>query len=282
MTATNTAQILVLLSNAATSAPAAIMGAGGMSAGGILASNMVNSRAKAIVEDGSIGATRRRDGRSVRRGADRSRATMESKVEPANNAGAGILNKWANQSLAEYKFTQHSGTRDVVFGDKVRADDGTIYQYMGTPRSIDLLAEDYSGLRLLEGAHAGQPDQRLGRVRGALGLGTVGEANELLPARRPQRPAQHGRGAPAERAGHDERRRQGLGDRGRGDDGVRRERHDAVGGQRRRHRHERDALERQGVRPGRRRHRRERDCPRRERLDDGRHRDLEDRVLGQP
>ena len=67
-----------------------------------------------------------------------SHTTMYSEVAPANDAGAGILNRWANQSLAEYKFTQHSGTRDVVFGDKVRADDGTIYQYMGTPQSIDL------------------------------------------------------------------------------------------------------------------------------------------------
>ena len=67
-----------------------------------------------------------------------SHTTMYSEVAPANDAGAGILNKWANQSLAEYKFTQHSGTRDVAFGDKVRADDGTIYQYMGTPQSIDL------------------------------------------------------------------------------------------------------------------------------------------------
>ena len=54
VTATNAAQHRRrCLSNAATSAPAAIMGAGGMSASGILASNMVNSRATAIVEDGT-------------------------------------------------------------------------------------------------------------------------------------------------------------------------------------------------------------------------------------
>ena len=69
---------------------------------------------------------------------------MYSEVAPANDAGAGILNKWANQSLAEYKFTEHSGTREVVFGDKVRADDGTIYQYMGTTADDRPLAEDYT------------------------------------------------------------------------------------------------------------------------------------------
>ena len=52
VSALNAAQINALVSNTATSAPAAIFGAGGMSASFILASNKVSSVAKAYVEDG--------------------------------------------------------------------------------------------------------------------------------------------------------------------------------------------------------------------------------------
>ncbi len=99
---------------------------------------MVNSRAYAVIEDGDVDA----HGDVTVSASDEARidshSSMDSEVTVSNDAGAGILNRWANHSLAEYKFTQHSGTRDVVFGDKVRADDGTIYQYMGTPQSVDL------------------------------------------------------------------------------------------------------------------------------------------------
>ncbi|HEY3484587.1 MAG TPA: hypothetical protein VGK49_04340, partial [Ilumatobacteraceae bacterium] len=142
--ATSTAQILAELSNAATSAPAAIKGAGGMSVNGILASSMVNSRAAAFIESGTVDA----DGSVTVAASDEARISsttaMYSEVSPTNDAGAGILNRWTGQFLGEYRFTQHSGTREVHFGDKVRADDGTIYRYMGTTRSINLLVEDYS------------------------------------------------------------------------------------------------------------------------------------------
>ena len=118
------------------------MGAGGMSVAAILASSMVNSRARAFVEDSTVTA----GGDVAVAASDEARivssSAMYSEVAPANDAGAGILNGWANHSLSEYDFTQHSGERDVVFGDTVRADDGTVYQYMGTSRSVDFATED--------------------------------------------------------------------------------------------------------------------------------------------
>ncbi|HZI44062.1 MAG TPA: hypothetical protein VFD53_02515, partial [Ilumatobacter sp.] len=144
VTAGSTAHIIAVVSNNATSAPAALMGAEGMSANAILASSMVNSRARAIVEGGAVTATGDIDVSASDAAGISSQTTMYSEVAPSNDLGAGILNKWANQSLAEYKYTQQSGTREVKFGDKVRADDENVYQYMGTTATIDLLTQDYT------------------------------------------------------------------------------------------------------------------------------------------
>ena len=247
---------------------------------------MVNSRARAIVEDGATVDAPSGDVTVAASDDARHRLprpTMYSEVAPANDAGAGILNKWANQSLAEYKFTQHSGTREVVFGDKVRADDGTIYQYMGTTQTIDLVDRGLHRLRLLEGAHAGQPDQRLGGVRRRSRRSARSARRDsyfLLVDHNDLRSAveAHLLNAPVTTSGDVTVSATEVAEMTAFDDSVT----SSWNGQGRRRRHQRDALEREGVRRGRRRQRRERDRPRREHLDDGRHGDLEDRGLGQP
>jgi hypothetical protein len=97
-----------------------------MSVGAILSSSMVNSKARAIVENSPVNAAGPVTVAASDDAAIDSHTTMYSEVAPSNDAGAGILNQWTGQFLGEYKFTEHSGTRDVAFGDKVRTDDGTV------------------------------------------------------------------------------------------------------------------------------------------------------------
>ena len=147
VTSTSTAHITAVIDNSATSAPQAIMGAGGMSAAAVLSSNMVNSAAHATIDTNT----------SVDAGGDVSvsasddaaidaHTTLYASVSPTNDAGAGILNKLAGALLGEYQFTSHSGTRLVHFGDKVRTDDGTVYQYMGEDDDahLDETTQDYT------------------------------------------------------------------------------------------------------------------------------------------
>ena len=48
-----------------------------------------------------------------------SSTTMYAEVSPTNDAGAGILNRWAGSLLDDYAYTTKSGTNDLVFGDRV-------------------------------------------------------------------------------------------------------------------------------------------------------------------
>ena len=63
---------------------------------------------------------------------------------PSNDAGAGLINGYANLVLDSYQYTDQSGSQSLNFGDKVWVDDGkhkgtgSVYQYMGTTRSIAL------------------------------------------------------------------------------------------------------------------------------------------------
>ena len=170
--------LFALVGNSATSAPAALFGAGGMSVSGVLSSNMVASRVRSSAEGGSLRANNavpaRGSGDSLEPGdrvefdghvyeyvgdprappvdltdaaqhyatspewvkvdavsilaTDQAEITantsMYGEVSPTNDAGAGILNKWAGSVLDDYQYTSHSGTKNLVFGDRVRlADD---------------------------------------------------------------------------------------------------------------------------------------------------------------
>ena len=172
--------LFALVGNSATSAPAALFGAGGMSVSGVLSSNMVASRVRSSAEGGSLHAGKA-SARTATAGeltpgdrvdvngeiyeyvgeprapppaidlsdaaqhyatnsewqkvdaisvvaADDAEITastsMYGEVSPTNDAGAGILNGWAGSVLDDYQYTSKSGTKNLVFGDRVRlADD---------------------------------------------------------------------------------------------------------------------------------------------------------------
>jgi len=167
ITGVSEAQINALVSNDATSAPTAFFGAAGMSASGVLASNMVNSAARAYIDydpayvhpaapavdvqtTGGLTVTARD------RAEIDARTTLYAEVSPTNDAGAGILNQLASTLLDEYQYTSNSGDQLVVFGAKLRvADDypdadvaGKVYQFMGTDRTLDLGTQDYADFEL--------------------------------------------------------------------------------------------------------------------------------------
>ena len=104
------ARISAIVSNTATSAPAALFGAGGMSASFILASNMVSSVARAYLEDEPATV---QAGDVTVAAANAASITADTKmyaeVSPTNDAGAGILNTFAGQLADEYQYTSNSG-----------------------------------------------------------------------------------------------------------------------------------------------------------------------------
>ena len=56
------------------------------------------------------------------------------------------MNGFVGAFLDDYEYTSHSGTQTVAFGDRVRTDDGTVYQYMGVGATLvlDEAVEDYT------------------------------------------------------------------------------------------------------------------------------------------
>ena len=49
-----------------------------------------------------------------------STSSLFSEVSSGNDAGSGILNRWAAEVLGDYEFTSNSGTRKLAFGERVR------------------------------------------------------------------------------------------------------------------------------------------------------------------
>ncbi|MBA2349921.1 MAG: hypothetical protein H0V81_16715, partial [Solirubrobacterales bacterium] len=147
------AQIDAKVSNSATSAPSALMGAGGTTGSAVIASNKVSSKATASISEIPVAAG---GGDVLIRADDDAGITAETimfaSVQPSNDAGAGILNGFAKAAKEEFRFTTRSGLRSVVFGDRIRVHEGyagggtggTVYQFMGTDRPLDLGAEDFS------------------------------------------------------------------------------------------------------------------------------------------
>ena len=148
MSAVDAATITAAQTNDATSAPGAIMGAGGMAAAMLVASNMISSGAQASVSFAAGAGTVTATGAVAVTAADTAAITASTaqyaEVSPTNDAGAGILNRFADAITRDYAFTQQSGTQPVKFGDLVRADDGTVYRYMGVDATLDLGAQDYA------------------------------------------------------------------------------------------------------------------------------------------
>ena len=107
---------------------------------------------------------------------------MQAEVSPTNDLGAGILNSFVGQIVDEYEFTTHSGRASSHFGDRVRADDGGVHQYMGTDATLDLGAQDFTDFGLWKTLT--EPNLITDSVTYAAlsALGTV------LKARRPARP----------------------------------------------------------------------------------------------
>ena len=149
VTANSVAQVDATISNDATSAASALMGASGMASSGIIASNMVSSQAIALIEAtatetvtaGGAVKVSATDDNSIQ--AD---TTLRAISSTTNDAGASLLNTFANQLLNNYKFSSLSGTQSLEFGDMVRVasthDDtkGTreaVYEYMGTPAATE-------------------------------------------------------------------------------------------------------------------------------------------------
>ena len=212
ITASSAAKISALVANTATSAPAALFGAAGMSVSGVLASSMVNATVRAFFDDGTLTADnlvppppttglspgdrvagpggavyeyageprgppvdlsdlvqqyatspdwRRVDAISISAADDAeisSSTTMYADVSPTNDAGAGILNRWAGSLLDDYAYTTKSGTKGLVFGDRVLlgddyytpdhevgALDGATMVVSLTTGQFVLLTEDWDG-----------------------------------------------------------------------------------------------------------------------------------------
>ena len=233
ISAVSASRITALVANTATSAPAALFGAGGMSVSGVLASSMVNSVVRSYFEDGTLNADntvpapptsltagdrvlssdghvyeyvgeprgppvdlseavqlyatnpdwRRIEAISITAADDAeisSETTMYAEVSPTNDAGAGILNKWAGSVLDDYDYTSKSGTKSLVFGNTVRiADDYYTADFEvpaldGATMIVSLptgafvrLADDYDG----DGGTPGALYRYLGAADPAIDLG---------------------------------------------------------------------------------------------------------------
>ncbi len=136
--------------NEATSAASALYGATGLSTSGVLASNMVNSDAKAyinyttattkkVVANGKL-TVDAEDTASVN-----ANTHMIASSTTTNDGGASILNNLTSALLNDYQYTTKSGTQTLNPGDEVRiAPDygkgakGGVYFYQGTAGSFDL------------------------------------------------------------------------------------------------------------------------------------------------
>ncbi len=156
VTAENSATLTSLTSTESTSAAAAFFGASGLSASGVLSSNMVSTST-----DASISFTGNRglvDVSGLTTVSASDTATIEAtsnivaSATSTNDLGTGIVNNLIDTLLNTWQYTNNSGTQSVTFGDQIRlADDfsgngdaGALYRYMGTDANRDLATADYT------------------------------------------------------------------------------------------------------------------------------------------
>ncbi|MDO9263656.1 MAG: hypothetical protein Q7U02_06805, partial [Desulfosalsimonadaceae bacterium] len=152
LTALSEATINAEISNEATSAASGVVNASGMSVGVVLASNMVSSEAKAYIDDTAGAASVVTAGGAVTiSGEDAATinadSTLASMSKTSSDGGLSIAGGLVSSMLTDYRFTVHSGTKDVKTGDLVRLDNGDIYQYKGTAAagmSLNLATAPYT------------------------------------------------------------------------------------------------------------------------------------------
>ncbi|MDZ7841198.1 MAG: DUF4347 domain-containing protein [Gammaproteobacteria bacterium] len=129
LTALNEAEIDSRISNASTATASAMIGASASNYAGILASNAVNSGAKAFIDNsGAPGGTLiEADGTVSLLASDGARidafTELQSPTSSVNDAGIGLLNTLVNTLKNDYQYTTSSGTRTLDFGDKVLVDE---------------------------------------------------------------------------------------------------------------------------------------------------------------
>ncbi|MGD8350341.1 MAG: hypothetical protein PVI79_13925, partial [Gammaproteobacteria bacterium] len=173
------ASITATITNEATAAASALLGASASSYSGILAANRVNSEALAYIDNADAAA-----GDEILAGGGISiladdtasiHATteLEATSSSSNDGGAGILNSLAGALLDGYQYSSSSASQTLDFGDRVRVastyldaeyteadtsavtggervllDNGDVYSYTGSgiggPSDLSDAAQDYA------------------------------------------------------------------------------------------------------------------------------------------
>lgn len=158
LNADNLAQLNATISNAAISEASALHGATGMAAGGLLASNMVSSRARAFIDKTGTRATVAVDGTLDITSKDDAGIFSNVKIvnsSTTTNDGGAAIGQKASRNAIPVEFLSGDGEQPIKFGQKVRlAEDyddslgnpGSIYEFMGSEKTIDLANEDYTNL----------------------------------------------------------------------------------------------------------------------------------------
>ena len=160
--------------NDATSAPAAIMGAGGMSAAAILASSMVNSRARAFVEDrpidagGDVTVAASDEARDRRR---RRRCTPRSRRRTTRAPGSSTVGEPLARRVRVHAALRHARRRLRRQGARRRRRRST--STWARPRTVDFGDRGPHRLRLWKVLTPVEPDHRLRRLRRARDAGHV-------------------------------------------------------------------------------------------------------------
>ena len=129
VSASSTEQISSTIGNDTTSDAMAFANASGTTADGMISSNIIQAGVTAYVDNDNstgkrpTGATVTSVGAMAVTASDNSSDTASSEETsintPSNDAGAGLINGYANLVLNSYQFTNQSGTRQLNFGDKV-------------------------------------------------------------------------------------------------------------------------------------------------------------------
>ncbi len=167
--ANSAAQLNATVSNEATSVAVALKGASSKAIGGILASNLVNSKANAYVSyDNSYTHSATPDVQAAGAltvqaqddaGID-SNAKINVLASSKNDFGISALTNVALSFLTDYQFTTKSGTQDVQTGDMVRVSDdynpakgdpGKLYRFLGSDtdgKGLDLGNTDFTNTAL--------------------------------------------------------------------------------------------------------------------------------------
>ena len=162
VSATSTEQITSTIGNDTTSNASAFANASGTTGDGMASGNFIQAGVSAYVNNDNDGKLVGSTGAMSVTASDTSSVTASSEETstnaPSNDAGAGLINGFANLALHSYEYTDQSGTQNLVFGDSVWVDDGTgqgtgtVYQYMGPGTA---LAPDSLNLSSLTGGTTG-------------------------------------------------------------------------------------------------------------------------------